>query len=478
MHGSSFVWFLGSSIQNSYVDIFGDLRIQIIKGIKLTKVRLIVLSTLLYLLVSCVFAQMAKPSASAATWDTWIADADAIAAMVQAPDSTARQSELQELASLASTVDASAKSSINYWNSGAPTYRWVEVITDNYIKGPPGPPAFRSIALLNVGMYDAIVATWKAKEATGNLPSPDNHAGSSSFPSEHAAVAVVASEILSYVKPDLADSFRAKAEEAMQARMLSGLNTTSDIEAGKMIGMAVAEQIIAYAKSDGSDLPWEFTKPEDSLYSVENPVFPVTGLWKTMAMDNGAQFRVPAPPAYDSAELKAQLDEIKAVDMSSPAVIFEATNAARFADSYPYWFNLTNQLLFENNQADNAPYVALIYAGIGVAVYDSVVGCFESKYAYAYGRPSHVDSSIKPLIPVPPHPSYPSAHSCINSAMGNTFAHFFPEHTELALAKAEQSGQSRILAGIHYQMDNTTGQELGRQVAAVVIDKLNVLSGN
>jgi len=460
----------------------------------MTKAKIVVLSTLLYLLTSLAFAQMAMNgmSSNAAAWDTWIADADAIAAMVEAPSAATTEIEIQELVLLQSSRDAERLSTVNYWNAAAPTYRWVEEITRAYEKGPPGPGAFRPIAYLNVGMYDAIVTTWKAKEASGAMSSgmsspselngnlqallPNN--GVSSFPSEHAAVAVAASEILSYLKPDLADGFRAKAEEAMQSRLLAGMNTSSDIEAGKMIGMAVAEQVIARAKSDGSDMPWEYTKPADSLYTVENPVFPVTGSWKTMAIENGQQFRVPEPPAYDSAELRAQLDEIKAVDTTALPVIFQATSWATFAAGYPLWFDTVNTILFERGQADNAAYAAKIYAAIGIAMYDAVVGCFDSKYAYVYGRPSHVDTTITPLIPIPPHPSYPSGHSCTTSAMAHTFAHFFPEHKDQAMLYATQAGQSRILAGIHYEIDDSSGQELGRQVAAVVVDKFSAMTGN
>lgn len=458
---------------------------------KMIKVKLIVASMLLFFLTTITYAQIVNPNAdmsNVASWDTWIADADAIAALVQAPSATTNEIEIQELIALQRRRDADTIKTVNYWNAVAPTYRWVETKTTAYSNMPLGPAVFRPIALLNVGMYDAVVTTWKAKEATGNLPSPSEvngdlqallpNRGTSSFPSEHAAVAVAASEILSFLKPDLADSFRAKAEEAMQSRLMAGMNTQSDIEAGKMIGMAVAEQIIAYAKTDGSDAPWDYVKPEGSLYTVEKPIFSVTGSWKTMAIENGAQFRVPAPPAYDSAEVQAQLDEIKAVDMTAAPVMFQVTRWARFPAGYPFWFDLSHKLLFEQRQSDNTPYVALIHASMGVAVYDAVVGCFDSKYAYVYARPSHVDTSITPLIPIPPHPSYPSAHSCITNSMAYTFSHFFPEHKEEAMNHAASAGQSRILGGIHYQMDNTTGLELGRQVAGVVIDTISQMTGN
>lgn len=441
----------------------------------------------LIVLGSISLAQMAPMGADAASWDTWIADTDAIAAMVEAPSEADRESELLELIVLAESRDEAALQQISYWNTASPSYRWLEILNDAYKMGPPNPLAGRAFALMTIAIYDATVSTWKAKYADGSMGAlspasfddtfevlvPTGH--SPSFPSEHASVAVAASEILAYVQPDAADKYRAMAEEAMQSRLLAGANFQSDIEAARVIGQAVAEEIIAWAMADGSDAPWDYTRPEESLFAVEEPVFPVTGTWKTWAIDSGSQFRAPPPPAYDSAELAADLDEIKAVEVNMPAM-HQATNWATFYSAYQIWYDFANKLLFEQRQADNAPYMALIYAGLSVAQYDAIVSCFDSKYTYVLARPSHVDSEVQPLIPVPPHPSYPSAHSCGSNAMAHVFAHFFPYKADEALQMARDAGQSRILGGIHYQVDNTAGLEIGEKVAGVIIEKLQDLT--
>jgi len=442
---------------------------------------LLVKSFVVVVLGSLGLAQMAPMASDAANWDTWIADADAIAAMVEAPSEADREGELLELIMLAEDRDEESLASVRYWNAAAPSYRWTEVVNDVYKSGSPNPLAGRAFTLVNIAIYDAVIASYKAKSADMMSPAMDETfevlvpVHGSSFPSEHAAAAIAASEVLAYVNPDNADMFREMAEEAIESRLIAGANFNSDLEAGRVIGEAVAEEVIAAAMQDGSDAAWEYTKPEGSLFATEEPVFPMTGNWKTWAIEDGQQFRVAPPPAYDSPEIAADLEEIKAAEPILPNVQ-QASYWATFYTANQIWFDFVSKQLFEQRQADNAPLMALIYSGIGVAQYDSIVGCFDSKYAYVYARPSHIDTDIKPMFGPPPHPSYPSAHSCASTAQATVAAHFFPHMADEAFANAKAAGQSRILAGIHYQVDNTAGAELGANVAGVVIEKLEAMT--
>ncbi|MEM6429554.1 MAG: phosphatase PAP2 family protein [Deinococcota bacterium] len=441
---------------------------------------------LLFILGGFTLAQNLPSTSEVATWETWLVDADEIATLLEVPSNTMRETDIQELIVLSGQRDELALEQIFYWNTASPSYRWLEILNDVYKNGPPNPLAGRAFALMNIAIYDAVIASWKVKEDVGAELAPLSEfsesllpllpeSASVSFPSEHAAVATVASEVLAYLQPDLADDFRAMAEEAINTRLLAGANVRSDLEAGKVIGQAVAQEIIAWAEQDGSATPWEYTRPEDSLFAVENPVFPMTGSWQTWVLTDGQQFRVPEPPAYDSAQIMTELEEIKAAGTTMPEMQ-QATYWATFYSAYQIWYDFANKLLFEQRQADNAPLMALIYSALGVAQYDAVVGCFDSKYAYVYARPSHLDADVTPLIPVPPHPSYPSAHSCASSAMALVFAHFFPNARDEALDMAQAAGQSRIYGRIHYQIDNEAGLGLGENVAGVLIEKLNEMT--
>src|SRR5262249_32910294 len=77
--------------------------------------------------------------------------------------------------------------------------------------------------------------------------------------------------------------------------------------------------------------------------------------------------------------------------------------------------------------------------------------------------------STPPAIPNPRSPSYPSEHAVAAGAASAVLAYFFPQQATFFNAKAEEAGQSRMLAGVQYPSDVKDGLELGRAVAALVI---------
>jgi membrane-associated phospholipid phosphatase len=79
--------------------------------------------------------------------------------------------------------------------------------------------------------------------------------------------------------------------------------------------------------------------------------------------------------------------------------------------------------------------------------------------------------SITPLFAVPNFPSYPSNHSTFSASRAEILAYLFPNHADFIRAVGKEAGDSRIWAGIHYQMDNVAGVNLGKAVAGVFIDR-------
>ena len=76
------------------------------------------------------------------------------------------------------------------------------------------------------------------------------------------------------------------------------------------------------------------------------------------------------------------------------------------------------------------------------------------------------DSLPTTVVPVPSHPSYPSAHSCMSSASGIMLASLFPLDAPAMRDFVREVGEARLAAGIHYRYDVAAGEEIGRQVAA------------
>ncbi|HKZ66235.1 MAG TPA: hypothetical protein VJ111_07765, partial [Chitinophagaceae bacterium] len=71
-----------------------------------------------------------------------------------------------------------------------------------------------------------------------------------------------------------------------------------------------------------------------------------------------------------------------------------------------------------------------------------------------------------------PFPGYPSGHAAISGLMGELYSYFFPEEKAFFLQKAKDGAESRFQAGIHFRSDNEVGLELGKKIAAMVIQKV------
>lgn len=446
---------------------------------------LIGLLLVLTMLSSCITPPVMSPiEPEAGSWQTWVVSDIAALLPPAPPDQVATQIELKEVQTLVAERDAADLRQIAYWDSGAPNYRWLEIAYPQFplAKIPPSPRYARGLALMNIAIYDAMVVTWAAKY-TYNRPRPSQVAptlatviatpNSPSYPSEHAAAAGAAAAILAYLFPENASIFVAQAEEAGHTRVLAGVQYPSDVAAGLALGRAVAEQVIARAKTDGSDAVWDGVIPsEPGHWTGENPVEPLAGTWKTWVLDSGDQVRPPAPPAYDSEQAKVELAVVESFTRTF------ASNAAAFfwqsisGGGPPYWFNVASRELFEHHLDLNPPQAARVYAAISVAQLDAFIACYDAKYTYWSMRPFQIDPAFKPLFPTPNHPSYPSAHSCQSGAMAIVLGDFFPSDGETFLKAAQEAGDSRLWAGIHFQSDIDAGLTLGKSVGQLVIEHL------
>ncbi|RIK35590.1 MAG: PA-phosphatase [Chloroflexi bacterium] len=424
--------------------------------------------------------QMNSPQIApeAARWQTWVlASSDALRPPPP-PGAAATGAELAELQARVASAAADDRAQITYWDAGSPSYRWIEEIVNKYSAGPPNPRVTRSFTLLNVAIYDAIIATWDAKYAY-NRPRPNGvqtliaMPNSPSYPSEHAAAAGAAATILGYLFPDEADLFAAKAEAAAQSRVLAGVNYPSDVEAGLSLGRAVGEKVIEWAMNDGADAEWTGEIPTGpGKWVGQNPVTPLAGAWRTWVIASPADYLSPPPPAYDSEQMLADLTEIKTITRTFP-IVSKAMMWHSFDAAYPYWYRHVNTRLFEQRSDHDAPRAALINAALAITAYDASVACFHTKYTYWQIRPPHLDAEVAALFPVPNHPSYPAAHACVSNAIATTLGAFFPDDAEMLLAAAKEAGESRIWAGIHYRSDVEAGLALGEAVAQAVLERMN-----
>ncbi|HWS89551.1 MAG TPA: phosphatase PAP2 family protein [Pyrinomonadaceae bacterium] len=449
--------------------------------------------TVALLLASLVFSQTAPAVANhgarsnnpvepdAGGWRTWVISSGRDYRVPPPPGPSETQAELRQLAELVGQNDEEARRQIAYWDAGAPAYRWMELINNRLLAGTPTTSyPHRVQAYVALAMYDATVAAWESKyfynrrrpsetghRVTPELPVPQ----SPSYPSEHAATAQAAAAVLAHFLPNEAQTFQSMAEQAGMSRVRAGLQYPSDNEAGLDLGRRVAEAVIARAKADGSDAPWTGTVPTGPCkWKGSNPGNVTAANWTPLLLDSPSQFRPAAPPPCDSPEVQAEAAAVR----NFPRTF--ATNAKAFYWQAPeglhQWpFRYADKFIAEDRLDRNPPRVARIYALVAAVQFDAFIASQDGKFAYWYIRPHQLDTGISPLFAVPNFPTYPSNHATFSAARAEVLAHLFPSRADFIRAVGREAGDSRIWAGIHFEMDNQAGKQLGKSVAGVFISR-------
>ncbi|KRQ93503.1 phosphatase PAP2 family protein [Bradyrhizobium valentinum] len=231
--------------------------------------------------------------------------------------------ELRELEVIVAKRTPEDVARFHWWAAGGPVYRWNEIILDELLDNfVTLPLAARHLALFHAAVDDAVAVSWYRRKSASRPPlvaadpsvkTPIRAAAGSSFPSDYAAAATAAAEVLGYIFPARASVFAAMAEEAMQARLLAGVEYPSDVVAGRAIGQSIAALAIARGKSDQSEAKWTGSVPEGpGRWKAANPIAPLAGTWKPWVLARADEFRPSPPPAFDSDQVKAALAELKA----------------------------------------------------------------------------------------------------------------------------------------------------------------------
>ncbi|MGH3993204.1 MAG: phosphatase PAP2 family protein, partial [Pseudonocardiaceae bacterium] len=346
-------------------------------------------------------------------------------------------------------------------------------------------------ALVNVAMYDALVAAWHWKYQYDVEP-PD--AGEAlvpagpdpAYPSEHAAIAGAASRVLEYAFPDQPRArLEEQAEDAAGSRVTSGASLPSDAQAGLELGREVGGRVIAYAKRDGFTRDWDGKRPRGFGYwapppgSAARPVQPVAGTWRTWVMRNGSQFRAPKPPKLDSPQIRAEARELVQIRKNlSPRQKRIATFwAGGEGTALPP--GIWNQVMIRylGKRSLSTPAATRVLTLLNVAMADAGVASWDTKFAYWFPRPENgvrdlgIDPSFKPYLATPLFPAYVSGHSTYSGAAGEVLAHLFPDDADFWRARGREAGVSRLLGGIHWRIDHREGSRMGIRIGRLVVQR-------
>jgi len=316
--------------------------------------------------------------------------------------------------------------------------------------------ALRGYAAVAVAQYNAAVAAEKGSDR-------------GTHPSVHASIGAASVVVLTYLYPGAASALETRLDEFLAADSWPG-NRHTDDAAGEAIGRAVAEQVVARAKTDNFFAPFSGPIPQGpgKWFSAAAPVGATIGQAKTYFLLSGNQFRPTPPPAFGSPEFVAALAEVRQIsDTRTP----EQEANAKFWN-FPlgtyqppgYWNDEATSLAvkYHLGERETAHVMALMH----MVGYDALVGSHEAKYFYWLLRPTMADPAITTSIPVPNFPSYPSNHAAISAGMARVLGDRFPAEKKRLDGLAEDAAMSRVRGGIHYWFDGVAGLELGRRVAA------------
>jgi hypothetical protein len=318
-------------------------------------------------------------------WRTWVLASGKELRLAPPPDAQATATELQELRTLAGQRDVATLERIRYWDFWSPAHRWNELLTDTRVaQNLFSPDGLRAFAMLNVAIYDALIALDETTYAE-TVP----------------------------VGPGL----------------------------------------------------WQGKAP----IGIEE-----LRRWKPLVLASASQFRPGPPPAPDSPARAAEIAEVKnfkRTPVTNAKALYWQFGQYGMAGLLYRLSDETGRQLAEAGLDRNAPRAARAYALVHAAYYDAYIASQDAKYHYWTARPNQFDPSITTVVPNPPFPSYVSNAGALGMASALVLGHLFPREANRYQHWAQEFGESRIWAGIHFRSDVEAGWELGRRVGAVVIER-------
>lgn len=317
---------------------------------------------------------------------------------------------------------------------------------------------------------------------------------------------------------------------------------------GFEVGTAIAKTILAMRANDGSDhpepvvgvdyiannIPGEWTM--DPISQVPKAVGARWSEVSPFVIPAANTYRCPPPPGLDTDEYIMAYDEVKA--LGGDGITTPTTRSQEQTEIGYYWAydgtpslcappRLYNQIVMQlaNEQGLDTIQMCRLLALVNVAMADTALAAWESKYYYKFWRPitairnGSTDGNPNtvqytdwtPLgAPLsngngpnftPPFPSYPSGHSSFQPAVAQILRHILgtddilftfvsdeyngstkdsqgnvrplrPKTFSSLTQTENENGDSRVYLGIHFKFDKTAGITLGHAVADDVIAHL------
>lgn len=206
----------------------------------------------------------------------------------------------------------------------------------------------------------------------------------------------------------------------------------------------------------------------------------MTGEWLTWILDPSTEFEVEPPPIRNSIEDQYEIAKVKL-----------ATESRQPLDLNKIYFWQGSSGLIKGAAGDNitpagvwqnilfqevgSTQTNLSYAKsqklLAESIVDSFILCWRVKYKFLYQRPSMRIASLNAALADPPFPSYVSEYSTISETANVVLTHIYPQKSMIWNFNSEDAGNSRLIAGIHFEIDKLEGEALGKAVGEEILNK-------
>jgi hypothetical protein len=373
--------------------------------------------------------------------------------------------------------EAAATDAVSEWN-----VRSAQLVADAKLGTPP---AVRLMATVQTAVLGAVEAA-AAKPGT----------------SVDAAVAAAHRTTMAAMLPAHQAAIEAAYQQAVSA-LPDGAGKTAGIALGEQAAKAVL------AARAGDTLAAEAYRPSAVPGSYVPTALPAAPQWqqrKPWTMAAPSQFRPGPPPALSSEAWARDYNEVKALGgKTSTQRTDEQTEIARFWDySLPAVYLGTVRSVAVQPGRDVVAN-ARLFAAAAQAMDDALISVFDAKYHHHFWRPvtairngdadghdgTERDAAWSPLIDVPLHPEYPSAHAALAGAVGAVLKAELAGRavpilsTRSPTAKAapvrhwtgidelvREVGDARIYEGVHFRTSTDVGTDMGRRIGEQAVTRV------
>ena len=357
----------------------------------------------------------------------------------------------------------------------------------------------RHQAMMHIAMHDALNAIRPRYEQYA-------YVGRSYGADPVAAAAAAAHDVLVTVYP--------AQQAALDAELATWLATVPDGPArtsALTLGAEAAAAIVALRQDDGTvvDLfsstyvpgtepgdyqfvpPYPFTFAEDFRYATP------------FGLTSPDQFRVPPPPSLRSRAYARAYDEVKSIGA------LDSTTRTTDQSNYASWWYESSEIGWPRIARVTATSedlelwrAARMFALADMALYDSYVAGWDSKFHWDFWRPytairagdtdgnrrTVADPAWLSYLETPPVQDYPSTHSVLGAGAAEVLKRAFgTDHVPFSMDSmtalpanpvrsfetftqaADENADSRVRAGIHFRFSTEMGKALGRKVGAYIV---------